>query len=135
MGHTALENLDFDIARLAFIKLQDYIYLELINDLKVWIIHNLSGFLKKKNIFLQERQKKGEMNKDVMLGDILAHRGKFKEAARLYQKAGQEHKALSMYTDLRMFDLAQVRNNLAISENDNEIFSGIFGFQRQYYFN
>lgn len=44
-----------------------------------------------------------------MLGDIYARRGKFKEAAQLYQKAGLESKALAMYTDLRMFNLAQVR--------------------------
>lgn len=43
-----------------------------------------------------------------MIADIYAYKGKFKEAARLYQKAGYEHKALTMYTDLRMFDLAQV---------------------------
>lgn len=42
-----------------------------------------------------------------MVGDILAYRGRFKEAARMYQKGGCEHKALTMYTDLRMFDLAQ----------------------------
>lgn len=43
-----------------------------------------------------------------MLADIYARRGKFKEAAQLYQKAGQVSKALAMYTDLRMFNLAQV---------------------------
>lgn len=43
-----------------------------------------------------------------MIADIYAYRGRFKEAARLYQKANCEHKALTMYTDLRMFDLAQV---------------------------
>jgi intraflagellar transport protein 122 len=56
----------------------------------------------------QEQQKKGDTNRDAMIGDIYAHRGRLKEAARLYQKSGQEHKALTMYTDLRMFDLAQV---------------------------
>lgn len=57
---------------------------------------------------MKERQQKGENSRDVFVGDIYAYRGKFKEAARLYQKAGQEHRALTMYTDLRMFDLAQV---------------------------
>ncbi|XP_017773799.1 PREDICTED: intraflagellar transport protein 122 homolog [Nicrophorus vespilloides] len=88
LGHAALENLNFDIARLAFVKLQDFNYLELIRD-------------------MLERMKKGDNNKEVMIGDVYAYRGKFKEAARLYQKAGQEHKALTMYTDLRMFDQAQ----------------------------
>lgn len=44
----------------------------------------------------------------MLIGDVLAYRGRFRDAARIYQKAGQEHKALTMYTDLRMFDLAQV---------------------------
>jgi len=42
------------------------------------------------------------------MADVLAFRGKFKEAARLYLKSGNEDKALSMFTDLRMFDAAQV---------------------------
>lgn len=49
-----------------------------------------------------------EPNKDAFMGDILAYEGKFKEAGKMYQKAGCSHKALSMYTDMRMFDLAQV---------------------------
>ncbi|KAK9891411.1 hypothetical protein WA026_014648 [Henosepilachna vigintioctopunctata] len=88
LGHAALENLEMGVARLAFIKLQDFPYLELIEDLK-------------------EKQRKGETNRESLIGDVFANRGKLKEAARLYQKAGQEHKALTMYTDLRMFDLAQ----------------------------
>lgn len=43
-----------------------------------------------------------------MIADIYAYQGKFKEAAHLYQKAGQKSKALTMYTDLRMFNMAQV---------------------------
>ncbi|KAL3283924.1 hypothetical protein HHI36_018092 [Cryptolaemus montrouzieri] len=88
LGNAALENLELEVARLAFIKLQNYPYLELIEELK-------------------EKQKKGETNRESLIGDVLAQQGKLKEAARLYQKAGQAHKALTMYTDLRMFDLAQ----------------------------
>lgn len=36
LAFRALENLHLDIARLAFIKLQDYNYLELINELQVF---------------------------------------------------------------------------------------------------
>lgn len=54
-----------------------------------------------------------------MVADIFACRGRFKEAARLYQRAGHEHKALTMYTDLRMFDLAQ--DYLGSSDNSNLI--------------
>ncbi|KAJ8959436.1 hypothetical protein NQ318_022128 [Aromia moschata] len=96
LAHSALEHLEFDIARLAFIKLQDFTYLELIQE-------------------LLELQQKGDYPHDVMLGDIYAHKGKLKEAAKLYQKAGQEYKALTMYTDLRMFDEAQEY----LGSNDN----------------
>ncbi|GJQ71136.1 hypothetical protein Trydic_g1040 [Trypoxylus dichotomus] len=98
LAFAALENLDFEVARLAFIKLQDYNYLELIRD-------------------LQERKRKGDNNKEEMIADIYAYKGKFKEAARLYQKANCEHKALTMYTDLRMFDLAQ--DFLGSGDNSN----------------
>ncbi|XP_069671472.1 intraflagellar transport protein 122 homolog [Periplaneta americana] len=88
LAHAALEGLDFEVARLAFIRINDLKYLELISD-------------------FQERQRKGEKDTDLFLADILAFRCKFKDAAHLYQKCRQEQKALNMYTDLRMFDLAQ----------------------------
>lgn len=88
LAHAALDNLDFEIAKLAFIRVKNLKYLDLIYE-------------------FQERQKKGDKNKDLFLADIFAFRGKYREAARLYQKAGHEQKALNMFTDLRMFDAAQ----------------------------
>ncbi|KDR19634.1 hypothetical protein L798_06155, partial [Zootermopsis nevadensis] len=88
LGHAALEGLDFQVARQAFIRIKELKYLDLISE-------------------FQERQRKGERDKELFLADILAFRCKYKDAAHLYQKCSQEQKALNMYTDLRMFDLAQ----------------------------
>lgn len=88
LAHAALGSLDFQVARQAFIRIKDLKYLELISE-------------------FQERQRRGEKDKELFVADILAFCCKFKEAAHLYQKCRQEQKALNMYTDLRMFDLAQ----------------------------
>ncbi|XP_030763034.1 intraflagellar transport protein 122 homolog [Sitophilus oryzae] len=100
LAHSALENMEFEIARLAFVKLQDFNYLELIQD-------------------VQDQQQKGSYPREVVLGDIYAMKGKLKEAARFYQKSGHETKALTMYTDLRMFDEAQ--EYLGSKDNDDLI--------------
>ncbi|XP_040577415.1 intraflagellar transport protein 122 homolog [Lepeophtheirus salmonis] len=83
LGREALHNLDFDIAKKAFTRLKNLKMLELIADLE-----------------------SSEREDPVKLGDIFAHEGKFSEAAKLFKKAGKQEKALSMYSDLRMFDLA-----------------------------
>jgi len=44
----------------------------------------------------------------LFLGDVYAVQGKFADAARIYKKIGQPSRAMTMYTDLRMFDLAKV---------------------------
>ena len=44
----------------------------------------------------------------LFLGDIYAVQGKFADAARIYKKIGQPSRAMTMYTDLCMFDLAKV---------------------------
>jgi hypothetical protein len=50
----------------------------------------------------------------LQLADVAAFDGKFSDAAKLYKKVGQEQKALSMYTDLRMFDLVRNYDNLCV---------------------
>ncbi|CAH1783917.1 unnamed protein product [Owenia fusiformis] len=88
LAHEALEGLDFDTAKKAFIRIRELRYLEL--------IHNI-----------EERRKRGETDPQVFLADVCAYRGKFQDAAKLYKRTGHEEKAMNMYTDLRMFDYAK----------------------------
>ncbi|XP_064106962.1 intraflagellar transport protein 122 homolog [Macrobrachium nipponense] len=89
LAKTALEGLQYDIAKKAFTRIKALKYLELINS-------------------IEERRHKGEVDNTIFLGDILAYDGKFSESAKLYRKSGNDQLAMNMYTDLRMFDLAQV---------------------------
>ncbi|KAK1161520.1 hypothetical protein AOXY_G19089 [Acipenser oxyrinchus oxyrinchus] len=84
----ALEGLDFETAKKAFIRIRDLRYLELINS-------------------IEERKKRGETNNELFLADVSAYQGKFHEAAKLYKKTGNDPQALNMYTDLRMFEHAK----------------------------
>lgn len=59
-------------------------------------------------LLLQERKKRGEHDTMVFLGDVYGYQGKFHEGAKLYKKSNHEHKAMNMYTDLRMFEYAKV---------------------------
>ncbi|XP_030209296.1 intraflagellar transport protein 122 homolog isoform X1 [Gadus morhua] len=84
----ALEGLDFDTAKKAFIRIRDLRYLELINS-------------------IEERKKRGESDNELFLADVHAYQGKFHDAAKLYKRTGHQPRALSMYTDLRMFEYAK----------------------------
>nr|XP_055048391.1 intraflagellar transport protein 122 homolog isoform X4 [Misgurnus anguillicaudatus] len=84
----ALEGLDFHTAKKAFIRVRDLRYLELISS-------------------IEERKKRGETNNELFLADVYAYKGKFHEAAKLYKRTGHDSCALSMYTDLRMFEYAK----------------------------
>jgi intraflagellar transport protein 122 len=44
---------------------------------------------------------------DVLLGFLNAYQSKFTEAAKYFRKAGEENLAMSMFTDLRMFEMAK----------------------------
>ncbi|XP_026688593.1 intraflagellar transport protein 122 homolog, partial [Diaphorina citri] len=56
---------------------------------------------------LSSPNKNDEREQYLLLGDLLALDNKFKKAAKLYVKGEQPHRAVTMYSDLRMFDLAQ----------------------------
>ena len=70
----------------------------------VFIIIYINVFV----FYLKERKRRGEVNDQLFLADVYAYQGKFAEAAKLYKRAGQEQRAMNMYTDLRMFDHAKV---------------------------
>ncbi|XP_013114597.2 intraflagellar transport protein 122 homolog [Stomoxys calcitrans] len=88
LAKSALEALHLNIARDAYVKIRNLPWLQVIAD-------------------LMEKQKRGQLPKEVLQAEICAFSGKHKEAARFFEKCNMGQKALEMYTDLRMFDLAQ----------------------------
>ncbi|XP_060809658.1 intraflagellar transport protein 122 homolog isoform X1 [Amyelois transitella] len=87
LGMAALEELSFEVAKKAFQRSENVIFLTLIDH-------------------LQERLESGEM-RTLIVGDVSAHRGRYADAARAYRTAGRDDRALSLYVDLRMFSKAQ----------------------------
>ncbi|XP_042911227.1 intraflagellar transport protein 122 homolog [Parasteatoda tepidariorum] len=86
LAEAAIQNLDLEVARKAYIRIKDLSFLKLIKSL--------------------EALKKNE-NEYALLGDVYACLGKYNLAAKSYEKANTAGKALMMYIDLRMFDKAQ----------------------------
>ncbi|XP_018879953.3 intraflagellar transport protein 122 homolog isoform X2 [Gorilla gorilla gorilla] len=68
----ALEGLDFETAKKAFIRVQDLIS------------------------SIEERKKRGETNNDLFLADVFSYQGKLHEAAKLYKRSGHENLAHEM---------------------------------------
>lgn len=98
LAHSSLEELELDLSRKCFYKIPDYFYLTLINAfLDRSLVHNKASELS-------------------FLGDVYAFKKQFSQACKLYLEAGHNDKAISMYTDLRMFDLAQ--NLIKSSKNE-----------------
>jgi len=88
LAMAALEGLELHIAKMAFIRVRDLKYLDL--------IHNI-----------EERKKRGEHVNNVFLADIYAYQGRFHEAAKLYKNTNNNDKALEMFSDLRQFEYAK----------------------------
>lgn len=88
LAQAALESLHLNIAKDAYVKVRNLPWLQIISNLR-------------------DKQKRSEVPKEVIQAEICAFAGKYKEAARFFQKCGQPDRALTMYSDLRMFDLAQ----------------------------
>ncbi|XP_061706179.1 intraflagellar transport protein 122 homolog [Cydia pomonella] len=87
LGEAALEELAFEVARKAFQRSENLIFLSLIDH-------------------LQERFEAGE-KRAVIVGEVLAYRGHYADAARAFRGAGRDDRALDLYVDLRMFNKAQ----------------------------
>lgn len=86
LADAAIQNLNLQVARQAFIRIKDLMFLKLIKSL--------------------EARKKNE-NEYSLIGEVYAYLEKFSLAANAFRKANVEGKALMMYIDLRMFDKAQ----------------------------
>lgn len=89
--------MELEVAKKAFMRTNKYLYLDLING------------------YLSSSKTLAKTTELLLLADVAAFKGRFNEAAKLYQQAGHGDRAVTMYTDLRMYDLAQ---NLVKSGDD-----------------
>ena len=89
LANTALDNMNLEIARKALIRTKDWILLELIQR------------------YTRSTTVQNKSTEMVFLADVMAYRGYFAEAAKLYRQSRNDDKAVAMYTDLRMFEQAQ----------------------------
>ena len=88
LGIAALDKLELNIAYSAFARMKKLRYIEIVSE-------------------VEEKLKSGEWGREACMATAAAAMGRLREAARLYQKAGLQQYALDMYSDLRMFDIAQ----------------------------
>ncbi|KYN32363.1 hypothetical protein ALC56_13220 [Trachymyrmex septentrionalis] len=88
LGTACLDNLELNIAYSAFARIKKLRYIEIVSE-------------------VEEKLKSGEWGREACMATAAAAMGKLRDAAKLYQKAGLQQYALDMYSDLRMFDIAQ----------------------------
>ncbi|KAI8805829.1 WD40-repeat-containing domain protein [Cladochytrium replicatum] len=88
LAHSALEALNLDVARKAFMRVRDIHYIDMIRQL--------------------EKMKADHAETELLLADIHASAGRYHEAAKMYKKAKQPQKAIDMYTELNMWEYATV---------------------------
>ncbi|KXZ55139.1 hypothetical protein GPECTOR_3g29 [Gonium pectorale] len=83
----ALQALNLEVARKAFIRIRDVRFVELVNR--------------------TEAGRKSGISEQLLLAEIMAFQGRYQEAARLFTQAGAVDKAMEMFSDLRQFDEAK----------------------------
>jgi intraflagellar transport protein 122 len=98
LGVAALDHLEFNIAFEAFARTKKLKYVELVLE-------------------IEEKLNSGEWGREACMATAAAAMGKLQEAAKLYQKAGLQQEALNMYSDLKMFEIAQ---EFLTSENSQD---------------
>jgi len=98
----ALRALQLDVARKAFVRLKDMGYIELVQRIEA------------------ERKQPGH-DDQVLVATVLAHQGKFQEAAKLFCKANRVERAIEMFTDLRKWEEARQFAHTANAEQAQEL--------------
>ncbi|KAG2430302.1 hypothetical protein HYH02_013779 [Chlamydomonas schloesseri] len=83
----ALQALNLEVARKAFIRIRDVRFVELVNR--------------------TEAGRKTGTSEQLLLAEIMAFQGRYQEAARLFTQAGAVDRAMEMFSDLRQFDEAK----------------------------
>mmetsp|Transcript_3049 Transcript_3049/g.4655 ORF Transcript_3049/g.4655 Transcript_3049/m.4655 type:complete len:1198 (+) Transcript_3049:84-3677(+) len=85
----ALQGMNFEVARKAFIRVRDMRYIELLNSIQA------------------QRKQQKDADDQLFLAEIFAHQSKYQEAAKLFAKCGHTERAIEMFSDLRQWEEAK----------------------------
>lgn len=105
LGLTALQDLELEIARKAFIRVRDLKYIELINTIEQERKQRYDS-LDAEGQDENEKQAR-QKQQGVHLAMVMAYQGRFQEAAKLYAKFGHVERAVDMFSDLRQWEEAK----------------------------
>eukprot|EP00892_Ulva_mutabilis_P005266 jgi/Ulvmu1/3110/UM015_0150.1 len=86
LANGALLALDLDVARRAFCRTQNFLMLNLVHRLTI--------------------MRQAAVHDSILVGEVLAHQGKYEDAAHAFAKANAADRVLELWTDLRQFDKA-----------------------------
>eukprot|EP00164_Ancoracysta_twista_P001588 GFYU01002082.1.p1 GENE.GFYU01002082.1~~GFYU01002082.1.p1 ORF type:complete len:1195 (-),score=419.63 GFYU01002082.1:77-3661(-) len=84
----ALTNMNFTIARKAFIRVRDIRYIELLNR-------------------IENESRNPNHDPGLFMAEIMAYQGNYPEASKIYNRCGQPERAVDMFSDLGMWEEAK----------------------------
>ncbi|XP_054168644.1 intraflagellar transport protein 122 homolog [Oppia nitens] len=89
LANSALDCMNLEIARKSLIRLKNWLFLELIQS------------------YTRSTTTQSKTTELSLMGDVMAYRGYFGEAAKLYKQSKDDNKAIKMYSDMGMSDATQ----------------------------
>lgn len=128
LANDALGALAIDVARRAYTRLRDTRFIDLLATVdkqrKGKLAKNRLGALVKRAsgsggglLAGAVQQASAQSSDDALLSAVvLAHQGKYQEAAKVWAKAGQVEKAIEMFSDLRMWSEAKQFSHTASAD-------------------
>ncbi|CAM9531119.1 unnamed protein product [Ectocarpus sp. 6 AP-2014] len=100
LGMSALQAMEYDVSRKAFIRLRDLRFVDILSDIELRTMHEAT--LLKTNA---EARVKMEADSSA---ELLAHQGNYQGAAKTWARNGMADKAITMFIDLRQWEEAKV---------------------------
>ncbi|CAM9409830.1 unnamed protein product [Pylaiella littoralis] len=100
LGTSALQAMEFEVGRKAFVRLRDLRLVDVLSDIEMRTMHETA--LMKSNA-----ESRNKMEADAS-AELLAHQGNYQGAAKTWARNGMASKAITMFIDLRRWEDAKV---------------------------
>ncbi|CAM9369469.1 unnamed protein product [Ectocarpus fasciculatus] len=100
LGMSALQAMEFEVSRKAFIRLRDLRFVDILSDIELRTMHEAT-------LLKTSAEARVKMEADSS-AELLAHQGNYQGAAKTWARNGMADKAITMFIDLRQWEEAKV---------------------------